>query len=87
MNEGHDTAQFVKNKVRQHAKKLIGGGSIGLSAGAVVWLFATFSTKSSDQAQWQAIKELQKQNAEILANQNGWFWFRDLMTGNTKTNR
>lgn len=59
-----NTEFFTKRVKRNKAKSIIGGG-LGLSTAAVIWIYATFATKSelakveeSNKAQWRAIAEM-----------------------------
>jgi len=48
--------------------KAIASGGLGLSAAGVIWMYATFGSKSGQEAQWRAISALKDQVADLKAD-------------------
>lgn len=77
---GFDTGHFVKSAAKNKGKLAVGAYR-GLSAAAIVWLYATFPTikdldrlRDSQSKQWQALADARKELAEVKAR-NGQYEF------------
>lgn len=66
-----EDTSFLKNPAKAAKERpgaVFTGIYRGLSASAIVWIYATFSTKSSNEAQWRAIRQNQ---ADIVEQGKG----------------